>query len=260
MLLEKVEEIVSQNLNVIKKEVKKEFLHEYDYEIEIGNVKIKHLDNYVYLTTSTLTYLLLGSQMRVPFTTFNYQTLYYGKDTLDVPNEPIKVSNTVIGYKNTIRYLHLPDFIFTQVLYKGINAKSISKESIIEFQNGKALVYKHGGTIYTPYYSFAGSFDYDYELANDLGTLIGVFDAYKRGLITSNVKMGLYYLFFPFVSMILYRDLETTLFPLHTHRLVRDTAKILEKEGEKVLNYYTDNTLQKLNELIAKLNGKTILN
>jgi len=65
LLIEKVEQIVSRNLNVIRREVEKEYLVEFSYNPKIGYIWIKHDDEYVYLSTSTQTQLMLPVQFFV---------------------------------------------------------------------------------------------------------------------------------------------------------------------------------------------------
>jgi hypothetical protein len=269
MLLEKVEKIVSRNLNIIRREIEKEFIAEYDYTANIGQITINDVDGYLYLATSTLTYLQLGDD-DVPYTTFEYQNLYNGKKSIPIRNKAIRLNNIIIGYENNLNYLHLPDFLTTQLLNKGVGVKAITKNVIINFEDGNAKVYKHHGDVFTPYYVFNESFEYNYETADSLAQLIGIFDAYKRGLLFTSeddelTKMNkesraLFYLFFPYVSLIVYRDLGTTLFPHHTFELVSKVSRLLRSEGKGIINNYKENTLDKLESLTESLSGKSILN
>jgi len=259
MLLDKVESIISHNLNIIRHEVEKIPLKQYNYITNIGEISIIDEDKYMYLSTTTQTYLETLSGKLLPYTTFKSQDLYGGKEPLTKKNKEIKFSGVIIGYQNMINYLHLPDFIMTQALKKGIGVKAIMEDVVVEFRNGIADVSLHNNTIFTPYYVFDKEFDYDYETADELAKLIGVFDAYKRNYLFTDQTKALYYLFFPYVSLILYRELMTTLFPLHTKRLVSDVSRKLSKDGIEVLNSFIEKTSSKLKGITKSLKGKTIL-
>jgi len=264
LLIEKVEQIVSRNLNVIRREVEKEYLVEFSYNPKIGYIWIKHDDEYVYLSTSTQTQLMLSEETIINYTTFKSQVLYGGVKPLTINNQKIEVSGNMIGYNNTIKYLHLPDFLMTQLLYEEIGVKAVLDKVVVEFANGTATVYKHTSEVVTPYYVFEKSFNYNYELADKLAELIGVFDAYKRGLLDTyndneSEKKALYYLFFPYVSLILYRDLGSTLFPLHIYKLVTHVSTKLAIYGKKVLEQYKPNPLSRLEALARFISNKTIL-
>jgi len=265
MLLEKVEKVVSRNLNIIKRELEKEFMTEYNYTTNIGQITINNVDEYIYLATTTLTYLQIGDD-DVPYTTFAYQKLYNFDENIPIRNKEIKINNAIIGYENVINYLHLPDFLTTQLLNKGFRVKAITKNIIINFEDGNAKLFRHRGDVFTPYYVFDEPFEYNYKIADSLAQVIGVFDAYKRGLLTSEdvrkckESRALFYLFFPYVSLIVYRDLGTTLFPHHTVELVSKVSKLLRGEGIGIINYYKKETLSKLERLAQSLSGKSILN
>jgi len=269
MLLNKVEQIVSKNLNVIRREVNKVPIGNYSYSTNLGGIWVSEEDDYFYLSTSTLTYIEIGDK-DYPYTTFEKQTLYdNGEESPPIKNDPITVNGVTIGYSNVLGYLHLPDFLMTQLLIKGIDVKAVTKEVIVLFKEGVATVYKHYSDVVTPYYVFESDFNYNYEYADTLAQVIGVFDVYKRGLLNTEglseeekkrrEKRALYYLFFPYVSLIVYKYLRSTLFPLHTYQLVTKVSQILTKDGKDVIGFYTDDTLTKLQGLADTLRQKIIL-
>jgi len=260
-LLEQVEQIVSRNLNVIMRESKKKYVGNYDYKASLGGIWVTSKNGYFFLSTSTQTYLDIDGEL-LPYTTFESAKLYdrTEKGKL-IRNEELKIDGVVLGYLNKIQYLHLPDFLTTQLLLEGIEVKAVTKQVILDFYDDKAKVYLHYNDVFNPYYVFSESFEYNYDYADRLAELIGVFDAYKRGLFPSNDKVSksLYYLFFPYVSLILYRDLRTTLFPFHIYNLVTKVSQQLSDKGKSVLESYMKDTTTELQELANTLNKKSIL-
>jgi hypothetical protein len=266
MLLEDVERIVRRNLNIIRKNVEKVYYCTLPYNIHIGEIKIADVDGYHYLMTNTLTKIKVksGNELtEVPFTTTQRQRLYKGDEQMPVINQRIRVEcdgkTRTVGFINKLSYLHLPDFVTTQLLYFKVTVLAVMPGHILNFSGGDVGVYGHTGTVVTPYYVFTEEFDYHYDKADALAELIGVFDVYKRGLITKIDSRALGYFFYPYISLILYRDLQTTLYPAYVNVSLEEVVDALSDKAKIILREYRNDTLEKLKGLTDSLKGKLII-
>ena len=266
MLLEEIERIVRRNLNIIRRQIEKVYICTLSYRTHIGEIKIADKGVYHYLMTNTLTKIMVpfnNELIPVVFTTSKKQCLYGGVKPKPVDNPPLEVEcngkRRTVGFINKLWYLHLPDFITTQLLSLKSTVLAIMPGHILNFSDGEVEVYGHTGTVVTPYYVFAEEFDYHYDRAEKLAELIGVFDVYKRGLINSINERALGFFFYPYISLILYRDLQTTLYPTYINVALEEVIDALGHKAEKILREYQTDTLEKLKRLGADLRGKLIL-
>jgi len=262
MLLGEVEKVVRSNLNVIRREVEKSYLCTLPVRVMLGGIDITPKDGYLYLSTDTLTKVVTDEGYK-PYTTTQFQNLYGGEEPLRVKNSPFKVNcrgkEYTIGFKNGLKYLHLPDFIMSQLLYINSPVLTIVRNHVLHFHKREVVVYTHKYTVLTPYYVFKDEFDYFFDDADKLAELIGVFDVYKRGLMDKVDNNTLKLFFYPYVSLILYRDLRTTLYPHQIDKVVNDVVKRLGDKGRSVIEGYKENTLKRLSWLADNLKGKVIL-
>jgi len=265
MLLREVEKVLRSNLNVIRQNIEKVYLCTLPYFTTLGRITIERRGESVYLSTTTLTYITLYSvseALAYPYTTTKNQTLYGAELPEEYKNPELKVTcegQEVIGYINKLKYLHLPDFIATQLLRLGIDVLAVIPKHILHFHSKEVSVYGHSGKVKIPYYLFKEEFDYYYDRADKLAELIGVFDVYKRHLLREINDSALWYFFYPYVSLILYRDLQTTLYPAFVNDVISDVINELGSEAKKVLVGYQMDTEKKLERLITELNGKMVV-
>ncbi len=266
MLLEEIERIVRRNLNIIRRQIEKVYICTLSYRTHIGEIKIADEGVYHYLMTNTLTKIMVpfdNEFIPVVFTTTQKQYLYAGDKRKMVTNPPIEVEckgkRRTVGFINKLWYLHLPDFISTQLLSLKSTVLTVMPGHILNFNGDEVEVYGHTGTVVTPYYVFAEEFDYHYERAEKLAELIGVFDVYKRELITNINNRTLGFFFYPYISLILYRDLQSTLYPAYIDVVLKEVIDKLGHKAESILREYQNDTLEKLNRLSVSLRGKLIL-
>jgi len=267
MLLEKIERIANQSLNAIFREVEKRELCKLDYDIiteEVMDTENRKTIQITYFDHNA-PFLVSNSYITVngmAYTTFESQTIY--KDfrmfeTIDNPPFNVRKCNVQIGFINKYKYLHLPDFLATQTLTKGIPLTAVTPDVILKFGDNVVTVYSYNGKVYTPYYLFGNEFEYN-ENAELLAKIIGVFDAYKRGLLNKIGNKTLWYFFYPYVSLVLYKNLRSTLYPSFMRALVYDVINTLHSEGEEILNGYRFNTIDKLeNDINAFNESSTII-
>jgi hypothetical protein len=256
MLLEEVEQSLDLDVNVIEREVKKEKLCVLKYLVDIGELDIAYYKEHPYLYTNTS--ILINKK---PFTT-TYSHLLYGENKLIVKNKPLKVmcnnEERSIGYINQFYYLHLPDFVASQVLYKGGNVIAVEHKFILDFFKGEVTVSKHYTEIPSPYYLLHYEFDYN-DKADLLAEIIGVFDVYKRGLMPKLNKETLKYFLYPYVSLVLYKTTKTTLYPSIIKTIVSDVINKVQTNALKVLEKYRKDTLSKLEEAMDQFGSSIIL-
>jgi len=252
MLLKKVERAVRTKLNVIVRDAEKEFLCTIPYKVEIGGVEFK---NRLYLITDTK--LIIDNK---PFTTFYGHRLYnIITDTKQNPSYYLKCNDETvrIGYVNFNNYLHLPDYLTAQLLYlfkSGVTA--VSSQSILVFGEKGVDVFRNYTSVSSPYYLYTEDFEYTYS-TELLAKIIGLTDVYKRGLFTkSDVKKYIYFLY-PYVSLVLYKRLKTTLYPSYISMVVSEVYTKLKSDVEEVLNEYQKDTAEKIEDVIKEFNSGT---
>jgi hypothetical protein len=263
--LDKVEEVLDLDLNIIEKNVHKTLVGEEPYGLEIGDISIKQewIDNlkvkdYYYLQSKT--YISIRS---IPYTTFSKQYLYHDKHRVEVTNCPIvfdkekRNRGITLGYINDTHYLHLPDFIATNAINNGIDTLVVKKGVILEFNHDKVMIYSHTSPVNTPYYLFTEYFPYT-DNADLLARIIGVFDVWKRGELNSITpgysRSAKRHFMFPFISLIVYRNTRSTLYPSFINTITDTVIDSLDHEIVKILNEYNAQTLTKLNEMINTFN------
>jgi len=266
MLLEEIERIVRRNPNIIRRQIEKVYICTLSYHTHIGEIKIAEKGGYHYFMTNTLTKIMVPSNnefIPMAFTTTRKQHLYGEIKRKLVINPPLEVEcngkRRTVGFINKLWYLHLPDFIATQLLSLKSTVLAVMPGHILNFNNGEVEVYGHTDTVVTPYYVFTEEFDYHYDRAEKLAELIGVFDVYKRGLINSINNRTLGFFFYPYISLILYRDLQSTLYPAYINVALKEVIDSLGHKAERVLSDYQTDTLEKLKRLSANLRGKLVL-
>jgi hypothetical protein len=163
----------------------------------------------------------------------------------------------MLGFENIINYLHLPDYVMSQVLYQSGKVVVVEPKHILELENNKLTVFEHKVSITSPYYIFETPFDY-YENANILAEIIGAFDVYKRGFIKhgsiTKIDEALKYFLYPYVSLILYKRTRTTLYPSLINPIVSEVIDKVKDDALKVLEKYTHSTLSLLEKVIDKFN------
>jgi len=233
MLLEEVDSVVSTKLNTIIREAEKRFLCTLNYEANIGSIDFF---NYLYLTTDAK--ILIDGKS---YTTFSGHRVRKAKSKfmsntefiVKCPSEEVK-----IGYVNRKKYLHLPDFLSTQILYlfKG-GVKAVVDNVVLIFTPNGVKVYKLSTTVPKPYYVFVTPFEYN-ENADLLAKIIGLTDVYKRNLLESDDNSKYFYFLYPYVSLVLYKRLRTTLYPPYVNTLVSDVYNLLKDRVEKEANMY----------------------
>jgi len=253
MLLEKVDRVLKTNLNVITREIEKNWVCDLDYQISIGEIG---LEQNSFLVSNT--YVKIYGE---PFTTSTSHRLYgvlekeKKNPSFVVPcgyeNKPIK-----IGFINKCKYLHLPDFLTTQLLYimQKSDGKIVAVEprTILVFKN-KIDVYTHSSSVSTPYYFFDYEFEYS-EKADLLAKIIGLTDIYKRNLVNKNSTLKYIYFLYPYVSLIVYKKMNTTLYPSYFSLIVSDVFNSLKSEIIEEVKEYTNDTESKLITLIKDFN------
>ena len=256
MLLKKVEEALDLDINVIIKEIKKTPLCNFRYNVSIGSIALRSFDDYQYLTTRSN--IIIDT---LPYTTSSNHLLY-GKEIETVSNKPLFITcnekKIKVGYINKDRYLHLPDFLASQVLYINGNVIAVRSKMIIDFFKGEAKVFGHSEEITTPYYLFKSTFNYT-PLADTLAEIIGVFDTWKRGLFKEVTNETLKYFLYPYVSLILYKNTKTTLYPSLIRPIVSVVIDKVKNEVMSIIEKYQDHTLRKLVEKIKEFNSSVDL-
>ena len=266
MLLEKVESALDLDVNVITRKVEKHLLCEVKYEPKILPLHLssKEIDKitYHYLSTSTGIHVNGGQ-----FTTISKVTLY-GKENKVMNNPKLYVTcdskKYDIGFVNDLHYLHLPDYVLAEVLNSGGEAFVVKHKHILELGNNSMLVYTHKEEIPSPYYVFKTPFDY-YENANMLAEIIGAFDVWKRGYIKNgkieDVNKALFYFLYPYVSLVIYKRTQTTLYPALIKPLVSTILDKVRRSALEVLEKYTEKPLVLLERVINAYNtrGQPIL-
>jgi hypothetical protein len=260
MLLEKVEQVLTTNLNVIIREVEKDWVCDLDYQISIGEIG---LERNSFLVTNT--FVEIDNK---PFTTSSSHKLY-GLSEYSRKNPPLVVAcgnedkQIKIGFINKHKYLHLPDFLATQLLHitqkTGGKIIAVEPKILLDFKN-KIKVYTHFGMVSTPYYFFDYEFEYS-EKAELLAKIVGLTDIYKRNLINKNSTLKYIYFLYPYVSLIVYKKTRTTLYPSYVSLIVYNVFNSLKNEVMKEVKEYIDDTESKLLALIKDFNktNKTIV-
>ena len=270
MLLELVEDALDLDVNVITRKIEKEKLCELNYTIEPGGLSIEPTKQLVNTKNGqkevTLHYLFskfgvyFGEDL---FTTSSKVKLYHNSTSIPINNNPLMVEcageEEQIGYINILSYLHLPDYIMAQVLKGGGKVNAVRSKQVIEFKDGKAIVYNHSLSIPSPYYYFENKFTY-YENADVLAEIIGAFDVYKRRLIKNgtitNEEKAIKYFLYPFVSMVLYKSTRTTLYPALIDPIITEVIdNVKDKVLEKLKNYL-DNPLKAIENRIENFNKR----
>ena len=256
MLLKDVESVVSTKLNTIIREAEKEYLCTLRYEPVIGSV---YFDDDLYLTTNTE--LIIKGQ---PYTTFKGHRLYKNEEEFESNpcfNVECNKETIKIGYVNKDEYLHLPDFLTTQLLYvyRG-GVKAVVDNIVLVFTPNGAKVFKLNTKVPNPYYVYVTPFDYN-ENADLLAKIIGLTDVYKRKLLNKEDKVKYFYFLFPYVSLVLYKRLRTTLYPPYVSTIVNDVYNLLEKRvKDEVGSYFSMNyegLAGAIQELIEKFNDSS---
>ena len=250
MLLSKVERVIRTNLNVLIRETEKEFLCDIPYTIQIDGIDLEE-NNYLVTDTG----VFINDKM---YTTFSYHKLYTKISGEEVNNLPLRITcgneNRVIGYENTHKYLHLPDVLTTHFLSLFDNGViAVDSKNIIYFNDGKASIYRHNLKISTPYYVYRHTFSYT-EDADLLAKIIGITDVYKRKLFNTSGNGKYFYFLYPYVSLVLYKRLRTTLYPSHVSLIVSDVIELLKPHVDDELKEFKTNTLENLKALISLYN------
>jgi hypothetical protein len=250
MLLSKVERVIRTNLNVLIRETEKEFLCDIPYTIQIDGIDLEE-NNYLVTDTG----VFINDKM---YTTFSYHKLYTKISGEEVNNLPLIImcgnKKRIIGYNNMHSYLHLPDMLTAHFLYvfkKDVVA--VDSKNIIYFNDGKASIYKHNVKVSTPYYVFKRSFNYTKD-ADLLAKIIGITDVYKRNLFNTSGNGKYFYFLYPYVSLVLYKKLRTTLYPSHVSLIVSDVIELLKPHVDDELKEFKTNTLENLKALISLYN------
>ena len=256
MLLDDVENALDLDVNVITREIKKTKLCELNYSINIGKIGINYYKNHPYLFSKTSIFV-----NRKPFTTSSKHVLY-GTQPLLVKNSPLKIKcngkETKIGFINQFFYLHLPDFVATQLLKIGGNVIAVESKHILDFFKNDLIISSHDYEIASPYYLLNYEFEYN-KKANDLAEIIGVFDVYKRGLINQISQDSLKYFLYPYVSLVIYKVTHTTLYPSIIKTLVNHVLNKVRSKAIEVLEEYSEDTIDKLYNKIDKFGSSLIL-
>jgi hypothetical protein len=252
MLLNKVDRVVRTNLNVLIRETEKEFLCDIPYTIQIDGIDLEE-NNYLVTDTG----VFINDKM---YTTFSYHKLYTKISGEEVNNLPLKImcgnKKRVIGYENIHKYLHLPDILTTHLLSLFDNGViAVDSKNVIYFNNGKASIYKHNAKVSTPYYLYKHSFNYTGD-ADLLAKIVGITDVYKRNLFNRPGNGKYFYFLYPYVSLVLYKRLRTTLYPSHVSLIVSDVIELLKPHVDEELREFESNTLQNLKTLINDYNSK----
>jgi hypothetical protein len=252
MLLNKVDRVVRTNLRVLIRDVEKEFVCNVPYKTEIGSIDLKE-NNYLVSTTG----VYINDKM---FTTFSYHKSYVTTEGEEVNNLPLIVKcgnkNVQLGYENTHNYLHLPDVLTANLLYvfdRGVIA--VNPKKILYFENGKAIVYSHNLKIKRPYYVYRQEFNYTKD-ADLLAKIVGITDVYKRNLFDRPGNGKYFYFLYPYVSLVLYKRLRTTLYPSYVSLIVSDVIELLKADVDEELKEFKLNTLHKLKALIDLYNSE----
>ena len=252
MLLNKVDRVVRTNLNVLIRETEKGFLCDIPYTIQINGIDLEK-DNYLVTDTG----VFINDKM---YTTFSLHKLYTRLNGEEVNNLPLTImcenKNRQIGYVNMYNYLHLPDVLTAHFLYlfkKDVVA--VDYKNIIYFNNGKASIYRHNTKVGSPYYVYKQKFNYT-EDADLLAKIVGITDVYKRNLFNRPGNGKYFYFLYPYVSLVLYKRLRTTLYPSYVSLIVSDVIELLKPYVDDELKEFETNTLQKLRELIGLYNDK----
>jgi hypothetical protein len=252
MLLSKVDRAIRTNLKVLIKDAEKEFLCNANYKIKIDRIDLKENN---YLVTNTGIYI--DDKM---YTTFSYHKLYATINGEEVNNSPFKIKcgnkERQIGYENIHNYLHLPDVLTANLLYlfnKGVT--TVGSKNIIYFDDGKALIYKHNLKVSTPYYVYRQHFNYT-EDADLLAKIVGITDVYKRNWFNRPGNGKYFYFLYPYVSLVLYKRLRTTLYPSYVSLIVSDVIELLKPHVDEELKEFETNTLHKLKALINFYNSE----
>jgi len=211
MLLNQVEKHLALDIEVLEKKIQKTPVCESSYIAQRGIITPIDDNNFYYLK-STTSIMING----YPFTTFTKQYLYNGTTRKKVPNSSFTVDcsdkEVEVNYENVIHYLHLPDFIATYVIHKRIQTLAVQPYTILNFYDGVVKVYNHKVKVATPYYLFDGTFKYTPQ-ADLLAKIIGLFDAFKRGELSKINASSIKHFIYPFVSLIVYKKLHTTIYP-----------------------------------------------
>jgi len=250
MLLSKVERVVRTNLNVLIRETEKEFLCDIPYTIKIDGIDLEE-NNYLVTNTG----IFIDDKM---YTTFSYHKLYTRLNGEEVNNLPLTIMcgnrKRQIGYENIHNYLHLPDVLTTHFLYVfKKDVTSVDSKNIIYFDNGKALIYRHNSKVSTPYYVYRHTFSYT-EDADLLAKIVGITDVYKRNLFNRPGNGKYFYFLYPYVSLVLYKRLRTTLYPSYVSLIVSDAIELLKPHVDEELKEFESNTLKNLKTLISLYN------
>ena len=272
MFLKEVEDALDLDVNVITKKVEKHKLCELNYDTYLGGLIIENRKELVDTKKGEkeITYHYLYTETGVYFdendyTTTKFVKLYNNlnpKLTIPIRNDPLIVEcdgkKIRIGYINIIYYLHLPDYIMTEILRGGGKVTAVRSGQIIEFKKGNVVVYKHSESIPSPYYFFESKFSY-YENADILAEIIGAFDVYKRGYIKDKTLIdedkALKYFLYPYVSMILYKQTHTTLYPSLIDSIVSIVEDRVKETALEKLKKYLSSPLEEIKKTIEKYNN-----
>jgi hypothetical protein len=276
MLLKEVEDALDLDVNVITRKVEKNELCRLHYNLILSSLGIGSYKGLVETKKGEIEvdYHYLFTKSGVYFGEDNYTTtysikLYNPSSSIPKKDRVITINNDKlyvecggkeipIGYININNYLHLPDYIMVQVLRGGGKVSAVRSGQIIEFENGNAILYKHSVSIPSPYYLFENKFTY-YENADILAEIIGAFDVYKRGLIKNGAFIdedkALKYFLYPYVSMVLYKQTHTTLYPSLIDPIVGTVMDRVKESVLKKLDRYLSNPLNEIEERIKVFNS-----
>jgi len=238
MLLDKVEDTLALDLDVLEKRIPKTPRCSIPYTTNIGEIGVIDKDGYYFLNTNT-SILINGYH----FTTFKRQLLYNGEKSKPMPNQPFTIScptgEIEIPFKNVINYLHLPDFVATYVINNGIPTKAVEPYTVLSFDENSVEIFYHNVRITTPYYLFYKDFSYTPK-ADLLAKIIGLFDAFKRGELTSITKSTMKHFIYPYVSLIVYKHTRSTVYPSFLSSSVNLVLEDLGDEIREVLEDYIE--------------------
>jgi len=246
MLLDKVEDTLALDLDVLEKRIPKTPRCSIPYTTNIGEIGVMNIDGYYFLNTNTS--ILINGH---PFTTFKRQLLYNGINSKPMANQPFTIScpkgEIEIAFKNVINYLHLPDFVATYVIDNEKPTKAVEPYTVLGFSKESVEIFSHNVSITTPYYLFYEKFSYTPK-ADLLAKIIGLFDAFKRGELRSITKTTMKHFIYPYVSLIVYKHTLSTVYPSFLSSSVNLILEELGDEIEEVLEDYIERDEKKERE------------
>jgi len=254
MLLDKIEEVLALDPDVLEKKLPKQHVCTTSFTTRIGEIETINDNGYYFLKTNTA--ILLNGK---PYTTFSKQKLYNNKangktepKTKTSNNTPFTITcidkEVQISYINTNGYLHLPDFLATYAVSQGIPTISVQPHTVLKFyhdthhnDNIKLVdVYTHNVVVSPPYYLFKKKFYYT-EQADLLSKIIGIFDSFKRGYLKppmneKKYKSALIYFLYPYVSLVFYKNTQTTAYPSFITSSINLVIESLHDEIKAILS------------------------